>query len=181
MEERVTVKPKFENPCAIVNLQCLQAGFAQALAGCPVEGCKRPFISHSVRVDASSAKCTFICKKGHPTAWTSSEQIGRQMIVLNKLVPAAAVMSGLKIVPMKRFLGLLSVDSQNADYMKKSSLDLLAKLTSELFAEELDRTRLEMLTEPSFDAGNSLYLAIRYCFAFSLVFGFVYSPIYFLC
>ena len=75
------------------------------------------------------------------------------MLVLNKLVPAAAVMSGLKVVPMKRFLGLLSVDSQNADYMKKGSLDLLVQLTDALFAEEMERTRVEMLEEANFDAG----------------------------
>jgi hypothetical protein len=72
---------------------------------------------------------------------------------VNKLVPAAAVMSGLKVVPMKRFLGLLCVDSQNADYMKKGSLDLLVKLTKQLFAEEMERTRLEMRNNPVFDAG----------------------------
>jgi hypothetical protein len=75
------------------------------------------------------------------------------MLVLNRLVPAAAVMSGLKVVPMKRFLGLLCVDSQNADYMKKESLDLLVKLTNDLFAEEIERTRAEMLENPDFDAG----------------------------
>ena len=75
------------------------------------------------------------------------------MLVLNRLVPAAAVMSGLKVVPMKRFLGLLCVDSQNADYMKKESLDLLVKLTNDLFAEEIERTRAEMLEDPNFNAG----------------------------
>ncbi|MGH2639173.1 MAG: hypothetical protein ACRDF4_07845, partial [Rhabdochlamydiaceae bacterium] len=68
-------------------------------------------------------------------------------------VPAAAVMSGHKILPTKRFLGLLEIDSQHADYMKRGTLDVLAKLTNELFAEEMERTRREMLAEPVFDAG----------------------------
>lgn len=72
---------------------------------------------------------------------------------MNKLVPAAAVMCGLKIVPMKRFLGLLSIDSQNADYMKKSSLDVLVRLANELFVAEMENTGREMLDHPEFDAG----------------------------
>lgn len=139
------------------------------MAGCPVDGCGKPFVSHSIRVDASSAKCTFLCKKGHPYSWTSCEQIGRQMLVLNKLVPAAAVMSGLKVVPMKRFLGLLCIDSQNADYMKKESLDALAILTNQLFNEEMERTRFEMLEESVFDAGIYIYIYI-----FSVLFGLAF-------
>lgn len=77
------------------------------------------------------------------------------MLILNKLVPAAAVMSGLKLVPMKRFLGLLCVDSQDADYMKKGTLNLLIKLTNDVFAEEVERTRQEMLEYKTFDVGMS--------------------------
>lgn len=79
------------------------------------------------------------------------------MLVVNKLVPAAAVMSGLKVVPMKRFLGMLCVDSQNADYMKKGSLDLLVKLTNDLWTEEIEKTRVEMLEKSNFDAGMSSF------------------------
>lgn len=78
------------------------------------------------------------------------------MLLVNKLVPAAAVMSGLKVAPMKRFLGLLSVDSQDPDYMKASSLDVLIRLTDDLWAAEEERTRQEMLTEEEFDVGMSL-------------------------
>lgn len=166
VDERVTVKPKFADPHVFVSVAFLEQGFKMARSGCPVAGCGKPITSQSLRVDASCVKATFVCARGHPLTWTSSEQVGRQMLVLNKLVPAAAVMSGLKVVPMKRFLGLLSVDSQNADYMKKGSLDLLAELTKELWNEEMMRTREEMLKEPIFDAGvhsdrfNSLFLCL---------------------
>lgn len=62
-------------------------------------------------------------------------------------------MTGLKILPMKRFLGLLSVDSQDPDYMKSSSVDLLVKLTAKLFEEELAAVHDEMLLEDTFELG----------------------------
>lgn len=94
------------------------------------------------------------------------------MLLVNKLVPAAAIMSGLKVVPMKRFLGLLRVDSQNADYMKKGSLDLLVTLTNDLWAEEIEKTRLEMLENSNFDAGMSSlsYFSLIYFITFLFVF-----------
>ena len=94
------------------------------------------------------------------------------MLVVNKLVPAAAVMSGLKVVPMKRFLGLLCVDSQNADYMKKGSLDLLVKLTNDLWTEEIEKTRVEMLEKSNFDAGMSSFSSLFLSFFFLLSFSF---------
>lgn len=124
-----------------------------ARAGCAQDGCGRPFDQQSLRSDASGLKIVFKCNKGHRTTWSGSELIGRQTLLVNKLVPAAAVMTGLNVAPMKRFLGLLAVDSQNADYMKKGSLDLLFKLTKQMFDEEMERTRLEMLENPFFDAG----------------------------
>lgn len=155
-DERVTAKPKFDDPYVLVNVQLLDRAFTMAKAGCTQKGCrKKAFQSHSIKVDASCAKITFLCGEGHPTTWASSEQVGRQMLILNKLVPAAAVMSGLKLVPMKRFLGLLCVDSQDPDYMKKGTLNLLVKLTNEVFAEEMERTRQEMLEYTTFDAGMS--------------------------
>lgn len=153
-DNRVNAKPKYEYPNAIVSIEFLDRAFTMSRAGCPVEGCGKLITSHSIRVDASGAKCTFLCSKGHPTSWSSSQQIGRQMLLINKLVPAAAVMSGLKLAPMKRFLGLLSVDSQDPDYMKASSLDVLIRLTNDLFAAEVEKVRQEMLTEKEFDCGT---------------------------
>ena len=109
-------------------------------------------------------KITFLCSKGHPTIWSSCQQIGRQILLINKLVPAAAVMSGLKVTPMKRFLALLQIDSQNADYMKNSSLNLLVRLTNELWEEEVAVIRQLMMEDEEFDCGMCGVLIV--CFAF---------------
>lgn len=75
------------------------------------------------------------------------------MLVFNRLVPASAVMTGLKIAPTKRFLGLLGIDSQDVDYMKVSSVDLLARLTGQLYKEEIERVQAEMKKRKSFSLG----------------------------
>lgn len=75
------------------------------------------------------------------------------MLVVNKLVPCATIMTGLKIAPMRRFLGLLGVDSQNPDYMKISAIDLLVKLTDDLFQEEMTKVREQMMQYEVFDCG----------------------------
>ena len=152
-DERSTSAPKFDQPCAIVSLKELGEAFTLARTGCPVGGCGRAIASHEIRVDASCVKVTFLCEKGHPTKWTSCEQIGRQMLVVNKLVPAASVMAGLKIVPMKRFMALLQVDTQNADHMKSTSIDLLAKITKDLYDELVDVVCVSMLEDDEFDCG----------------------------
>lgn len=149
----MTVKGKYENPVALVSLDCLDNAFKLAKSGCNVLGCLKPFVSHSVRVDGSGAKVTFVCKKGHPMNWTSCEQLGRQTILVNRLVPAAAIMTGLKLTPMRRFLGLLRVDSYGADYMKTSSLNQLIKLTEQLYEEDMNLVRADMLTKKTFELG----------------------------
>jgi hypothetical protein len=137
----------------IVSVKLLNDALAVQRRGCPVDGCKKPLVSHSTTVNGSAAKITFMCSKGHPTNWTSCEQLGRQSLLLNRLVPAAAVMTGLKIAPMKRFLGLLSVDSHDPTYMKTSSLDLLMGLTLRLYDEEVALVQKEMMEEEFFDLG----------------------------
>jgi hypothetical protein len=163
-----------------VSLKLLDEAFTIARQPCPVEGCGKPIVSHSRRVDGSCAKYTFLCQKGHPTAWTSCEQIGRQMLVVNKLVPAATVMAGLKLVPMKRFLALLQVDSHNPDYMKSSTIDLLAKLTNQLWEEQVAVVRETMLEDDCFDCGvfvDSLcFASCSLCFEFFFFFFFFPLP-----
>ena len=152
-DERANTQPKFAQPYAIVSLKALGESFQLVRNGCPVDGCRKPLVSQTCRVDGSCAKVTFLCAKNHPTSWTSCEQVGRQLLIVNKWVPAAAVMTGLKIVPMKRFLGLLQIDSQNADYMKSSAINVLVRLTNELYEEEVARVRECMLEFDSFDCG----------------------------
>lgn len=149
-------QPKFQNPNVLVELNFLDRALAISRSSCPVDGCKKPIVSHSLRVDGAAAKATFLCARGHPTTWASCEQLGRQALMLNRLVPCAAIMAGLKILPMKRFLGLLQVDSQGSSYMKVSSVDLLARLTNQLYLEEIKRVREEMLEYESFDLGTIL-------------------------
>ena len=148
-----SAKPKFENPSVIVSVDLLNAAFEIQRQGCPVDGCGKPIVSNSTSVNGSAAKVTFVCKKGHPTMWTSCEQLGRQSLLLNRLVPAAAVMTGLKLAPTKRFLGLLQVDSHDAHYMKATSLDLLMRLTKQLYDEEITRVQTEMMEADAFDIG----------------------------
>lgn len=80
------------------------------------------------------------------------------MLVFNRLVPASAVMTGLKMAPMKRFLGLLEIDSQDVDYMKVSSVDLLASLTARMYEEEIARVQAEMKERKTFSLGILLRL-----------------------
>lgn len=162
-----SAKPKYENPSVIVSVDLLNAAFEVQRRGCPVVGCKKPIVSNSTSVNGSAAKVTFVCKKGHPTTWTSCEQLGRQSLLLNRLVPAAAVMTGLKLAPTKRFLGLLQVDSHDAHYMKASSLDLLMCLTQQLYDEEVKRVQQEMMEDEYFDLGMCSF------------FGFVYLVVLF--
>ena len=69
-------------------------------------------------------------------------------------------MTGLKMAPMKRFLGLLQIDSQDVDYMKVSSVDLLASLTAQMYEEELARVQAEMKERKTFSLGILHLLAI---------------------
>lgn len=62
-------------------------------------------------------------------------------------------MTGLKMAPMKRFLGLLEIDSQDVDYMKVSSVDLLASLTARMYEEEIARVQAEMKERKTFSLG----------------------------
>lgn len=82
---------------------------------------------------------------------------------MNPLVPAAAVMTGLKIAPTKRFLGLLQVDTHDAQYMKSSSLNLLMQHTQQLYDEEVALVQEEMMEGEVFDIGT--VLAFRALFA----------------
>jgi hypothetical protein len=153
MDERVTSKPKFEDPSVIVSVSLLNDAFQRIYQGCPVDDCGKPILSHSIRVDASCAKVTFLCAKGHPFQWSSSEQVGRQMLIFNRLVPASAIMTGLKFAPMKRFLALLEIDSQDVDYMKSSTVDLLVRLADDLYQEEIKRVQAEMHAQKTFSLG----------------------------
>ena len=153
----MTIKPKFDDPNVIVSVKLMDDAFQRIYRGCPVGGCAKPIQSHTIRVDASCAKVTFLCTKGHPTQWSSSEQIGRQMLVFNRLVPASAVMTGLKFAPMKRFLGLLEIDTQDVDYMKSSSVDILVKLTDEMYLEEIKRVQNEMREQKTFSLGIAVF------------------------
>ncbi len=150
-------------------MKFLDQAFTLSRAGCPLDYCRKPFVSHDITADGSAAKATFICAKGHPTTWCSSDQLGRQALLLNRLVPCAAVMSGLKIEPTRRFLGLLQVDSQGSSYVKGTSLDVLARLTNELFNEEIARVREEMKESPTFDLGlYSFFSSLSFSFYFIL-------------
>lgn len=162
--ERATTEPKFQDPHAIVCLKSLDQAFNIAMNPCPVSGCGKAIVSQSKAVHGSCVKFTFLCSKGHPTIWSSCEQIGRQILLVNKLVPAAAVMSGLKVTPMKRFLALLQIDSQNADYMKNSTLGLLVRLTNELWEEEVAVVRQLMMEDEEFDCGMHIVLLRFLCF-----------------
>lgn len=62
-------------------------------------------------------------------------------------------MTGLKIAPMKRFLGLLEIDSQDPDYMKTSSVNLLITLSAQMYEEEMAAVRAEMLEDEKFSLG----------------------------
>ena len=164
----------------IVSVKLLDDALALQRRGCPVDGCKKPLINHSTTVNGSAAKITFMCQKGHSTQWTSSEQLGRQSLLLNRLVPAAAVMTGLKIAPTKRFLGLLSVDSHDQSYMKSSSLDLLMGLTQRLYDEEVSLVQKEMMDDEFFDLGMLLFPRrssfanfLRFIFNFFLLYVFI--------
>jgi hypothetical protein len=84
--------------------------------------------------------------------------------MLNRLVPAAAVMTGLKLAPMKRFMGLLQIDSHDAHYMKSSSLNVLVKLTQGLYDEEIARVQKEMKKSDEFDIGILVDVDFRICF-----------------
>lgn len=154
MEDQVvTANPKFEDPSVVVSVSLLNAVVELQRGGCPLEDCNKPLISHSISVNGSAAKITFLCIRGHPTTWTSCEQLGRQALMLNRLVPAAAVMTGLKLAPTKRFMGLLQIDSHDAHYMKASSLDVLIGLTQRLYDEEIARVKNEMVQSKQFDLG----------------------------
>jgi hypothetical protein len=161
--ERLTTTPKFENPAIIVQESFLDLAFAMQRQGCPVHGCGKPFVSHVTNFNGCAAKVIFRCKKGHPWTWSSCEQLGRQSLLLNPLVPAAAVMSGLKIAPTKRFLGLLQVDTHDAYYMKSSSLDLLMRLTQQLYEKEVALVQEEMMEGEFFDLGTSYILLFALC------------------
>ena len=124
----------------------------------------------SIRIDGVAAKVEFRCTKGHPTIWTSCEQIGRQALMLNRLVPCAAVMTGLKLTPTKRFLGLLQVETQGSSYMKSSAVEILVRLTNQMYLEEIDRVREEMMESDTFDLGMSRF----YWLNLSLLFLFYY-------
>lgn len=76
--------------------------------------------------------------------------------MINRLIPSAAIMTGLKITPLKRFMGLLQIDSQGQSYMKSSALDLLMQLTQVMYEEEIARVRNEMLEYTTFDLGASV-------------------------
>lgn len=160
----MTTGSKFENPSVVVSVDLLNQAFELQRAGCPVEDCHKPLISHSTIVNGSAAKLTFLCTRGHPTIWTSCEQLGRQALMLNRLVPAAAVMTGLKLAPMKRFMGLLQIDSHDAHYMKSSSLNVLVKLTQRLYDEEIAGVRKEMKKSDEFDIGILVDVDFRICF-----------------
>lgn len=150
----MTVKPKFDHPNVICSTKMLDVAFDALLDGCPVQDCGKPFVSHSeIRIDACCAKATFTCSKGHPFQWCSSDQLGRQAMLFNRLVPASAIMTGLKIAPMKRFLGLLSIDSQDPDYMKLTSINLLVELSNELYNEEVAKVQAEMKQDEKFSIG----------------------------
>lgn len=62
------------------------------------------------------------------------------------------------MAPMKRFLGLLEIDSQDVDYMKVSSVDLLASLTARMYEEEIARVQAEMKERKTFSLGIFLRL-----------------------
>lgn len=62
------------------------------------------------------------------------------------------------MAPMKRFLGLLEIDSQDVDYMKVSSVDLLASLTARMYEEEIARVQAEMKERKTFSLGILLRL-----------------------
>lgn len=156
--ERVTNAPKFENPAIIVQESFLDLAFAMQRQGCPVKGCSKPFVSHTTNFNGCAAKVIFLCKKGHPWTWSSCEQLGRQSLLLNPLVPAAAVMSGLKIAPTKRFLGLLQVDTHDSYYMKSSSLNLLMQHTQQLYDEDMALVQEEMMEGEVFDVGAFCHL-----------------------
>jgi hypothetical protein len=171
----------FPNPNILVNVNSLNQFFAIWRKGCPLDFCRKPFESHSLRVDGVGAKATFTCKKGHPTPWTSCDQLGRQALVLNRLMPCAAVMTGLKITPTKRFLGLMEVDSQGASYMKSTAIDILARLTNEMYVEEIARVRNDMLQSATFDLGMQqhwidfyYYYYYYYCLIFSTNIIFIF-------
>jgi hypothetical protein len=146
----------------VINVEFLDHAFTLSRAGCPVQDCGKPFKSHAIRVDGAAAKVTFLCTKGHPTQWTSCNQLGRQALILNRLVPCAALMSGLKLLPTKRFLGLLQIDCQGTGYMKSSAVDLLVELTDQLYKEEIARVREEMHASPThtFDLGRDCVLLV---------------------
>jgi hypothetical protein len=167
--ERVTNGPKFENPAIIVQGSFLDRAFAMQRQGCAVVGCGKPFVSNTTQFNGCAAKVIFRCQKGHPWTWSSCEQLGRQSLLLNPLVPAAAVMSGLKIAPTKRFLGLLQVDTHDAHYMKSSSLNLLMQHTQQLYDEEIALVQEEMMEGEVFDIGTVLGFRFAW-FSFRLVF-----------
>lgn len=153
MDVEDTPQTKFEQPHVLVEVSFLEKALTLSRAGCPLDFCLKPFVSHSIRCDGAAAKAVFVCKKGHETTWTSCDQIGRQALLLNRLIPCAAVMAGLKIVPMKRFLGLLHIETQGSSYMKVSALDLLARLTNVMYQDEIRRVREEMLESDTFSLG----------------------------
>lgn len=99
------------------------------------------------------------------------------MLVGNKLVPVAAVMSGLKIAPMKRFLGLLSIDSQDPDYMKSTSLNILIRLTEQMYAAEEDQVRFDMFTSGQFDAGMRIFIYLFICWGLVILIFLLYVQI----
>lgn len=173
--ERTTTAPKFANPAIIVQQSFLDQAFEMQRRGCPVQGCGKPFVSHAMHFNGCAAKVMFHCKKGHPWTWSSCEQLGRQSLLLNPLVPAAAVMTGLKIAPTKRFLALLQVDTHDAYYMKATSLNLLMQHTQQLYDEEVSRVQEEMMQDEVFDIGT--YILTNYVVYLPfLVFGcLVYS------
>lgn len=161
-DERATAKPKYDEPNVICSTKMLNDAFKVLLNGCPVQGCGKPITSQSeIRIDACCAKATFTCPKGHPFSWTSSEQFGRQSLVFNRLVPASAAMTGLKIAPMRRFLGLLGIDSQDPDYMKSSSINLLVSLSNTMYEEEVAIVQAEMLEENKFSIG--MFVFPKFC------------------
>lgn len=153
MKENPTSAPNFETPHAVVDVDFLNRAFKLLETGCPLDFCTKKIVSHVIRVDGAGAKVEFRCEKGHPTQWTSSELLGRQALLLNRLIPCAAVMAGLKITPLRRFLGLLQIESQGQTYMKSSAIDLLARLTNDLYLEEITRVRTEMKAADTFDLG----------------------------
>lgn len=153
MDVEDSPQTKFERPHVLVEVSFLDKALTLSRAGCPLDFCLKPFVSHSIRCDGAAAKAVFVCKKGHEVTWTSCDQIGRQALLLNRLIPCAAVMTGLKIVPMKRFLGLLQIETQGSSYMKCSALNVLARLTNVMYQDEIKRVREEMMEAGTFSLG----------------------------